>query len=333
MKNKNLNPKTILIYLFLGVGFIPLLFFIPQKTQATEISPRILINLTNQERIKQNLTLLRINDQLTRAAFNKAKDMLEKNYFNHENPEGLSPWHWVEEEGYDYSSAGENLAIDFDSAETIIQSWMDSSSHRDNILNPYFQEIGIATLGGYFKNHYTTLVVQMFGAPANPTSIFQDNFKTFDSKPSLNSSNSIQSLYLMPSYLHPQDWNIFAKISPQPQEVRISFQDKKITLAPLNSQIYTGTIKNEDLISNQNLKIKIEVQEKDNHINSSVATFNVIRGVSETLSSNQQKILGTKIISFKELNTLDKLLLILYSLYFILIYYELWLKELPQASK
>ena len=55
--------------------------------------------------------MLAKSDMLQEAAEKKAQDMIENNYFAHTSPQGKTPWHWVEESGYDYRYAGENLAI------------------------------------------------------------------------------------------------------------------------------------------------------------------------------------------------------------------------------
>lgn len=100
--------------------------------------------------------------------------MLEKNYFAHFSPEGVSPWHWLKTVGYDYSLAGENLAIGFLDSKEVHQAWLESSSHRKNILNPKYQEIGMAVLKGKFQDKEVTVVVQFFGTPS--LSVSSKNF-------------------------------------------------------------------------------------------------------------------------------------------------------------
>ncbi|MBI4101382.1 MAG: hypothetical protein HY443_00265, partial [Candidatus Nealsonbacteria bacterium] len=94
-----------------------------------------------------------------------AKDILEKGYFDHWSPEGVSPWYWFNEAGYDYKFAGENLAIGFLDSEEVHRAWLDSPTHKENILNRNYQEIGLAVLKGEFAGRgETNVVVQLFGS-------------------------------------------------------------------------------------------------------------------------------------------------------------------------
>jgi len=145
------------------------LFFIPKHSVSAEfssINAQTLIQLTNSERQKHNLPILTPNQLLTKAAFNKAEDMLQKDYFAHTTPEGKPFYLWIQEADYTYRSAGENLAIFFDENQNIVQAWMKSPTHRQNILDHQYQEIGIAALTGKFNQEQTTtIVVQIFGEP------------------------------------------------------------------------------------------------------------------------------------------------------------------------
>ena len=125
----------------------------------------VLVDLTNNERVENKLDALLLNPQLVEAAQKKADDMAEKGYFAHVSPDGSKPWYWFEESGYEYTYAGENLAVDFSDSEEVKDAWMDSPLHRANILNGKYTEIGIATAKGKFNGKKTTFVVQMFGSP------------------------------------------------------------------------------------------------------------------------------------------------------------------------
>lgn len=127
----------------------------------------ILVDLANGDRSSDGLSTLSLNPKLVAVAQAKANDMAAKGYFAHISPEGVDPWHWFEEIGYDYSFAGENLAVDFSDSSDVERAWMHSPTHRDNILNSKFTEIGIATAEGIYQGHVTTFVVQSFGAPSD----------------------------------------------------------------------------------------------------------------------------------------------------------------------
>lgn len=124
-----------------------------------------LLNGTNQERRSQNLADLQINDQLSQAAFLKAQDMFANNYWAHTSPAGVAPWKWFADTGYNYSVAGENLAKNYPTADATVQAWMNSPSHRENILNDKYVDVGFAVVDGTLDGRATTLVVAFYGAP------------------------------------------------------------------------------------------------------------------------------------------------------------------------
>lgn len=124
-----------------------------------------LVDLANDDRSAGNIGNLKINPLLVEAAQAKADDMAEKGYFAHNSPEGLTSWHWFSEAGYSFSYAGENLAVNFSDSVDVEEAWMDSPTHRANIMNGKFTEIGIATAVGEYKGKETVFVVQMFGTP------------------------------------------------------------------------------------------------------------------------------------------------------------------------
>jgi len=141
----------------------------PKTAQAQRLNSNspagIIFDLTNIERQKVGLGELRISDKLTQAATNKQKEMLEKSYFSHIDSNNGKKWsEFIIDSGYDYSTAGENLARNFSNPKDIVEAWMNSPTHRENILDKKFQETGIsvekASDGGL-------IVVQMFGGIGN----------------------------------------------------------------------------------------------------------------------------------------------------------------------
>lgn len=122
---------------------------------------------TNQARKDAGLGSLKINDGLSQAAFLKAKDMFANNYWAHTSPSGTSPWKWLGDVGYNYSVAGENLAKNYPNAQATVGAWMDSATHRANILDERYQDIGFAVVDGVLNGRDTTLVVAYYGAPVS----------------------------------------------------------------------------------------------------------------------------------------------------------------------
>lgn len=132
---------------------------------ATDITVEKLLELTNKEREKAGLEPLTYNDQLAAAAQSKAKDMFTHDYWSHYGPDGATPWGFILASGYKYEYAGENLAKNFMFSDGVVQAWMDSPTHRENILRSEYKEIGFAIVNGMLNGEETTLVVQMFGSP------------------------------------------------------------------------------------------------------------------------------------------------------------------------
>lgn len=141
-------------------------FVLHKTVLGAEIASSVLIDLTNESRIQSNERPLIKNDKLALAAQLKGEDMVSKEYFSHNSPEGVTPWHWFKEAGYTFLYAGENLAINFTDSEEVEKAWLNSPKHRANILNGEFSEIGIATISGMYNNYPTIYIVQMFGTPA-----------------------------------------------------------------------------------------------------------------------------------------------------------------------
>lgn len=120
---------------------------------------------TNDLRLASGLGTLKENLILDLAASQKLQDMISGQYFAHTSPSGISPWHWIEVNKYNFLSAGENLAIGFWSAEDTVKAWGNSPSHRENLLNSNFKEIGVAVAPARIQNTSGFLVVQLFGTP------------------------------------------------------------------------------------------------------------------------------------------------------------------------
>ncbi len=153
------NLKLSLLGALIGI------FLLPGLAYLSTITPEKLIELTNQERQSQGLNSLTVNQLLTQAAIQKGQSILAANTFKHTiNDKTFSSW--VKDTGYNYSYVGENLAIDFMTSEGVMEAWNNSPLHKKNLLSPYYQETGIAAMPGKFQGQDTTVVVQIFGAPA-----------------------------------------------------------------------------------------------------------------------------------------------------------------------
>ncbi|MDD5290699.1 MAG: CAP domain-containing protein [Patescibacteria group bacterium] len=128
-----------------------------------------IIELTNKIRQSVGVQLLTENSSLTQAAYNKAEDMLLKQYFAHVGPDEKTVKNWLAGVNYKYAIAGENLAMGFSSAEEVVNGWVKSQTHYANLIDPDFSEIGVGMASGLYNNYDTTLVAQFFGAQNQPT--------------------------------------------------------------------------------------------------------------------------------------------------------------------
>lgn len=170
---------------------------------SSEITAKKVFEKTNQERAKVGLPSLHYNSTLSESAAKKAVDMFTNNYWAHTSPQGKLPWDFFNEVNYSYSVAGENLAKDFYDSDSVLRAWMKSPTHRDNIINPKYMEIGIGIVHGTLNGVKTTLVVQHF---ATPQDISQIANQTPD-EIAFNSSVSDMSL-VNPQVLSDQTKNI-----------------------------------------------------------------------------------------------------------------------------
>lgn len=158
---------SFVLIIFAAALYSPTIFRVTDMTAL--VLPRVLIDYANNDRLAENYSGLTLNPVLQKAAQMKANDMALKGYFAHNSPDGHTPWYWFNKAGYDFSYAGENLAVNFSDSSDVNNAWMNSPSHRQNIMNGNFTEIGVATAGGIFQGKPTTFVVQLFGTPAKET--------------------------------------------------------------------------------------------------------------------------------------------------------------------
>ena len=118
------------------------------SASATEITPQSIIAQMNGYRAAEGLGPLRIDSRLLKAAEDRMRDMEEQEYWAHVGPDGLPPFRWIKPRGYTFMHAGENLAAGFETAEVLVDSWMESRGHRANILSPLYSDCGIAVIEG-----------------------------------------------------------------------------------------------------------------------------------------------------------------------------------------
>jgi len=173
---KRLHKQRLIWFIVLAVGLIviQIIYHVQQinavrvKAYATSISIGDLAAITNQQRANNGKSALHLNGALNAGAQAKANDMIAKNYWAHVSPDGTQPWYFFTAYGYNYSSAGENLAYGFDTSAATIDGWMNSPGHKANLLGPY-QDMGFGIASGdNYQGGENTVVVAFYGVPSSP---------------------------------------------------------------------------------------------------------------------------------------------------------------------
>ena len=228
-----LHPSVLTLLLLLFLFYqVSLNFFLKSTPSvlgyASSINVEKIIELTNQKRAERGLAPLTENSILDDAANKKAADMFANNYWAHTSPTGKEPWAFFKEVGYQYTFAGENLARDFMNSSEVVDAWMNSPSHRDNVVNTNYKEIGVAVVNGTINGSQTTLVVQLFGTPSNSAQAAKKptvSPKAIAEVPRVVEQNSSQSAS-SPAILQQQP------VNNQPIVINASTDDKWPMISP-----------------------------------------------------------------------------------------------------
>lgn len=157
---------TIVLMLFVAFGANNYVGTGDVLGQQTNITTSGLLQTINQAREQNNLRDLQINPKLNQAAYAKAQDMLQQQYWAHVSPTGVQPWKWMSDVQYNYDRAGENLAKGFHSSNAITAAWLASPDHRANVLGKTYEDVGFAIVEGKLLGKDTMLIVSMYGDPA-----------------------------------------------------------------------------------------------------------------------------------------------------------------------
>ncbi|MDD4607410.1 MAG: CAP domain-containing protein [Patescibacteria group bacterium] len=197
-----------------------------------------IIELTNVIRQNVGVTPLTMSEILNNAAWQKAQDMLVKQYFSHTGPDDLTLIDWLNKVNYSYKVAGENLAIGFASAEEVVNAWTKSQTHYANMIDPEFTQIGVGMFSGQFDQQETTLVAQYFAQPQKEVknALVQTNQVLADLDLNLENQSSsgqvlAEKVYIKDSVLEP------SLISPENNFSTATAQVNLKILAPQASSI------------------------------------------------------------------------------------------------
>ena len=135
---------------------------LPDTPQAPESDPasgfeKAVADLVNAQRANHGLSALTFSEKLADGARAKSLDMARNNYFSHNSPTYGSAFDMMKTFGITYKTAGENIAKGYSSPEAVVTAWMNSESHRENILHPGYTAIGVGYIadGGYWTQWFT----------------------------------------------------------------------------------------------------------------------------------------------------------------------------------
>lgn len=150
----------------------------PREQKDTVLTQEGVLAWTNVQRKSEGIVSLQLNSKLNSAAARKLQDMFEKQYFAHVSPSGLGAGDLAKQDGYEFLSVGENLALgNYEDDKALVQAWMDSPGHRANIMNGKYREIGIAVGKGTLEGQKVWLAVQIFGTSLSLCSKPQESLK------------------------------------------------------------------------------------------------------------------------------------------------------------
>jgi hypothetical protein len=212
------NKISKLIFFFLVIVLVNAASLV----NAYAASPSTIIDLANSSRNQAGLNTLTVNSQLAAAATAKAQDMFKNGYFAHTSPSGKTPWDFISGADYSYVFAGENLAIGYNDDQELHEAWMNSPTHKANIVNPNFKEIGVAVLDGEYQDSNTIIVVQMFGTQPSASQVQVAS--------AADENTSVTEVT-------PNNQSVVAE-SDEDAEKEFSFDNDKTSFAP--KQIFSG---------------------------------------------------------------------------------------------
>lgn len=150
---------------FIKAGIVSYLFFIyPNDAKMDEDIESGVLTLLNEERLFRGLNPLVLNQSLSDSARDRADDMILNNYFAHKSLDGKMPWDFVSKRDYPYLYIGENLGMNFSSADSVHKALMESPSHKKNILNQQYNDVGIIVKQGIIDGKETNILVELFGS-------------------------------------------------------------------------------------------------------------------------------------------------------------------------
>ncbi len=188
-----LRPKRVFLYSLFFVGIKALTVATVIAIPATVLSSpqtriqmqRSIVELTNDYRAEHNLPLLRHNRRLYESAYLKSRHMQTTGSFSHNDGTGFSVQELLSKVGYEFQSAGENLALGKKGPIDIMEAWKKSPTHNANLLNKDFRETGVSVQSTqdqnptyYVTHHFGTATDEFLRTPSTTPFIDYDIAKS-----------------------------------------------------------------------------------------------------------------------------------------------------------
>ncbi len=153
------------VFFVCSVALFSVSFLASANTPAafSNLEPYRLIEATNRVRLSYGLPALEAHPALMAAAEDKARDMAIFGYFAHKSPQGIQPWYWFKKNDYHYTYAGENLAINYRDTDSLIADWLESQSHKANLMSPRYRDVGVAIVTTVIDGRSYTFIAELFG--------------------------------------------------------------------------------------------------------------------------------------------------------------------------
>jgi hypothetical protein len=301
-KPKILRAKPLLIIVIISVllkvGIGAYLFFIYPNIGIMQ--PKMIdeiITLTNRDRENNNLNPLTINPVLSKAALSRANDMVANNYFSHYGLDGKNPWDWIDREEYPYLNVGENLAMNFLSADSAHSALMQSPLHKKNILNANYQEIGLAIINGKIDDKDTTILVEIFATKKSETKepLVLETEPENTAKEEIKQETKNDEIKVLASESIASDIQVKEEEPKKPEEEPL--------IQPENQE---AEIIKEKIINQEDVEENIEKIEEESaeEFNINEEQINLIKAdiLNRIKEEDEKKALNTRIESEKNLN-------------------------------
>jgi len=254
-----LHPHRIIFHAFSAITIKALVvFFVLIFPIGALLTPDIflqesqeILSLTNNLRKSQGVAELEKNEVLTRAAMNKAEDMVLKQYFAHLSPDNENMLSFLANAGYKHAVSGENLAMGFTQPSKIIEAWKKSPTHYSNLIDIDYQEVGVGVVSGLYKEKDTVLVAQFFATPtvsysqerniAKTSTILDDiPIKTEVKNLEIALSKDTEITISQPDGQKEQIVQVKAELAPEIEAAQVKIKDLKVDLQPESNNQWVG---------------------------------------------------------------------------------------------